>query len=99
HVLRKPFEVYRLIPFLHLSGGMGSVKTEYVPGGENSPTAVASQASASSMLISFGAGIKYYTPSGFGARVILDYFSRQDSFAEDTYNEIWTKTQSGPRFY
>lgn len=99
HILRKPFEVYRILPFLHLSGGMGSVKTEYAPGGQNSSGAQAIEGSASSMLLSFGAGLKYYTPSGFGARVIFDYFSRQDKFAEDVNKEIWTKTQNGPRFY
>lgn len=98
HILKKPFEVYTLIPYLQVGMSMGSIKTQYTPGSEN-PTGEISQGTGSSMAVMFGGGLKYYTPKGFGARVVLEYFSRKDNFAEDYRGVIWSKTQSGPRFY
>lgn len=98
HILKKPFEIYTLIPYLQVGASMGSIKTQYTPGAENLNGQVA-QGTGSSMSVMFGGGLKYYTPKGFGARVILEYFSRKDDFDVDYRDVIWSKTQSGPRFY
>ena len=49
-----------------------------------------------SSFVSLAVGAKYYTRSGFGARMILDYYQRGEDYTiEDSDN--YTKTTAGPR--
>lgn len=81
------------IGYLRGSAAMGSASASSTTYNETDKEFVSSSVSGSSTSFSFGIGGKYYTRSGFGARAIIDYYSRSEG-----YNEEVTKTVSGPRF-
>lgn len=96
HPWTKPSVVNDFIPFLSFSLAMGSVKSTYEPGDENNG-APAQTAQGSTMAYALGGGFKFYTNKGWGARAILDYYTRTDSMKEDTLT--WTRSVSGPRLW
>lgn len=90
----RPSKTFKLIPYASFMMMLGSVSTTYNPGIEGGSSEANSGSSTS---YSFGGGAKYYLHNGFGARVDFDYYSRGDSFADDTTGTKWITTKSGPR--
>lgn len=88
-----PSATYRFIPYFHVSGSIGNVKSEYVDGisGESLST------NGSTNGFSIGFGYKYYTQKGFGGRVLLDYYQRGEELEEDTLVQAYSRTVNGPR--
>jgi hypothetical protein len=74
---------------------MGSTTTTMNPG-ENS-AAKAESLTGAIVSYSIGAGVKFYTNKGYGARMKLDYYMRGDKFGTDSFNTSWIKNKSGPR--
>jgi hypothetical protein len=98
HFLSVPHRSKQFHPFLQLSYAIGRV-TDSFSGGARSTTAQAtSEVDGSSTSYSIGVGVKYFVSNGFGARAIIDMYSRQDQFDTDTATGAeWTRDQSGPR--
>lgn len=98
HPLTAPSAVNKIIPFGTFSYFMGMTNSTYNPGEENS---VGKDEMVGGVFsgYSLGGGVKYYTAHGYGARVILDYYARTDTFETDEYSVLWTKTYVGPRLY
>ncbi|MEC7275741.1 MAG: hypothetical protein VXV96_05415 [Bdellovibrionota bacterium] len=95
HYIAPPLSYGRLIGFSGLTLGVGSV-SDTIDLLSASSNQVSTTASGSSSFFSVATGVKYYTESGFGARAVLDYYQRSESYElenGDTYN----KTVSGPR--
>ena len=74
---------------------MGNSTTTMNPGANS--LASSEQLNASVVSYTLGAGVKFYTSEGFGARMQLDYYARGDSFANDRFNVSWVKNKVGPR--
>lgn len=83
------------IPFLHLSFGIGQVKSSYKAGANN--IGFSDNANGSTTSLSVGFGYKYYTRSGFGFRAMVDYYQRGEKFKEDTQVHTFSRTVNGPR--
>jgi hypothetical protein len=98
HPLRLPSLVNVFIPYATFGFSYGSVIDRYNPGSySNTPSDF--ESTGSLLSFAFGAGIKFYTGEGYGARAVIEYFSRTDSFVSNDFGENWTRTISGPRFY
>lgn len=95
HYIAPALSFNRLIGFSGISLGVGSVKDSVEILSENS-TNVSSQFDGSSSFISLATGLKYYTPGGFGGRIVLDYYRRSESYVFDD-SENYTKVVTGPR--
>lgn len=92
HPSKLPSAVHEFIPYFHLGFTFGSVKSSTeVPGGETI------SASGSSTGFSAGGGYKFYTARGYGARFLVDYYVRNESYGEDDLKASYTKTVGGPR--
>jgi len=95
HPFKKSGKVLEFIPYFNLGFGMGTVKSGYTPGARSVDEAVSTVGSSSSFNLGFG--YKYYLPSGFGARIFLDYYSRTDTFKEDSFTDKFVRLATGPR--
>ncbi len=95
HPTKKSGKVLEFIPYFNFGVGLGTIKSSYTPGQQSSDSAVSTVGSASSFNLGFG--YKYYLPSGFGARILLDYYSRTDSFKEDSNTNKFVRIATGPR--
>lgn len=95
HYIAPTLSYGRLIGFSGVSIGVGSVSdsVEILSG---SSTQEASPLEGSSNFLSLATGIKYYTESGFGARAMLDFYRRSESYVFDDETNF-TKVVSGPR--
>ncbi len=94
HFYNRPYDLSKLIGFATLSAGLGSVSiSEKVTTGASSTETTAE---GSSSFYSFGAGVKYYINSSFGARMVLDYFSSSESFSFEDGSTV-TRSLGGPR--
>jgi hypothetical protein len=91
-----PSGSYQFIPYFQLGASMGSVKSTYTPGTENTGGSELT-ANGTTMSFSLGFGYKFYTVRGFGARIMLDYYLRSERFKEDDLTNIHNRTISGPR--
>jgi len=76
---------------------VGSVETSFTPSPEIASAAPAEVLNAGTFGYLFGGGVKYFTPKGYGAKVSLDYVIRGDSFAADTQQNKYVKTNAGPK--
>lgn len=88
-----PSQTNRFIPYAHLAGMIGTTKSLYrddVADEERS-------ASGSTNGISLGFGFKYYVRSGFGGRILFDYYQRAEKFNEDDAGQSFNRTVGGPR--
>ncbi len=96
HFGASPLSYNRFIPFAGGSIGIGSVTDDVQILTANS-TAEPNTESGSSSFMSVAAGLKYFTRSGFGARIILDYYQRSETYEIENSEENYAKTVSGPR--
>lgn len=97
HPTRMPSETMTFIPYFNLSASMGSVKSTFKPGQENAGGPEL-DANGTTTGFAVGFGYKFYTSRGFGARAILDYYMRSESYKEDDATNKFNKTVAGPRF-
>jgi hypothetical protein len=97
HLFGDPFAFHRLIGYFNFSMAMGKSSDSFIV--DNAPLQPYNGISNS---WSLGVGGKYYLPSGFGARLLFDYYNRQEkySFDQDTSNNVAdvNRTYSGLRF-
>jgi|GEM_PF-6254106 len=85
---------------LYLTGGAALGKiTDAFAGGANLPASSNTlEVQGDSRSLFAGLGLKYHLKSGFGMRMLLDYYMRQDSFIISTSNnEEWLRNKQGPR--
>lgn len=92
----KPSLAFTFIPFIHASVSMGAVKSSFQPGSENTAGEEVSN-TGSTNGVSVGFGYKFYTNRGFGARAMVDYYFRNETYEEDDLNNSYTKAVAGPR--
>ncbi len=98
HPWSLPSMVNHFIPFLSFSIGMGSLSSSYEPGVE-APGGATQEAQGSTMSYALGAGYKFYTNRGFGARAILDFYTRTEKLSQADTDLTWDRTSSGPRLW
>lgn len=96
HPFTLPSKSNEFIPFIHGTFNIGVVKSTYKQG-TNGGGLEDSSASGSTNGFSIGAGYKFYTSKGFGARMMLDYYMRSEKFKEDDQQLTFNKKVSGPR--
>jgi len=96
HFKAYPWEMNTFIPYLHLSGFMGNLKSKFQTGNE-AATENSLSTTGSSFGFSLGGGYKFYHSSGFGARILIDYVYRTEKFKEDTTANKYIRTTAGPR--
>lgn len=95
HPTKLPSLANAFIPYLNFSLGIGTVKSDFNPGLITDITEYS--ASGSSTSFGFGFGYKYYTSSGFGARMLFDYYFRTEKYNEDDQRRSFNRTVAGPR--
>lgn len=88
-----PSQTNRFIPYVHLAGMIGSTKSLY----RDDVADTERSASGSTNGISLGFGFKYYARSGFGGRMLFDYYQRAEKFGEDDAGQSFNRTVAGPR--
>lgn len=88
-----PSQTNRFIPYVHLAGMIGSTKSFY----RDDVADTDKEASGATNGISAGFGFKYYTRSGFGGRMLFDYYQRAEKFKEDDAGQSFNRTVAGPR--
>ncbi len=96
HFGGSPLSYNKFIPFAGGSIGVGSVSDDVQVLSSNSTSPSVTEEGSSSFL-SVAGGLKYYTRSGFGARIILDYYQRSETYEIENSEENFVKTVSGPR--
>lgn len=95
HPTKMPSLVNEFIPYLHVAYNIGAVKSTY-KAGTNGGVLDASASGVTSGF-SIGGGYKFYTHKGFGARFLLDYYRRSETYKEDLVGNTHNKLVSGPR--
>jgi hypothetical protein len=98
HPWARSYVINEFIPFLTVSLAMGSAQSTYEPGAEDVGGA-AQEARGSSSSYSLGAGFKFQTQRGWGARAVLDYYNRGEKLKNDVTGVSWTRTVAGPRLW
>lgn len=96
HYIAPALSYNRLIGFAGVSLGVGSV-SDTIELLSNNSTQTANTLEGSSSFLSLATGIKYYTRNGFGARAVLDFYRRSESYQFDEGEDSFTKVVSGPR--
>lgn len=96
HFTTTPLVYNKFIPFVGGSLGVGSV-TDDVQVLTSNSTSPSNTDQGTSSFLSAAAGLKYYTHSGFGARVLIDYYQRSETYKVDTAAGNYVKTVAGPR--
>jgi len=89
-----PLSFGRLIGYWTVTGGFGTA-TDEVSISRTSLNTTDNFEGASNF-ITLGLGAKYYTAFGFGARVLLDYYRRSETYEVVDSNDF-SRTVSGPR--
>jgi hypothetical protein len=97
HPTKLPGRTHAFIPFLGVNYGMGSVKSSYTSGSEGLGVETNLNSTGGTQSYSIGFGFKYFVPRGFGARVLLDYYSRVESYKQDVNTDKFSKKVGGPR--
>ncbi len=97
HPFKLPSVANEFIPFIHLGGHFGSVSSSFTPGrGATTTDEITNTGTASGF--SVGLGVKFYTYKGFGARALVDYYTRSETYKEEDLSLIkFTKVVAGPR--
>lgn len=98
HPTKLPSQTMAFIPYLHLSGNMGSVRSTYKSGKEGNGVVTDLAGNGGTQGFSAGVGYKFYTARGFGVRVLLDYYMRTERYKEDAQTDQFNKIVGGPRF-
>ncbi|MAF79125.1 MAG: hypothetical protein CME63_11525 [Halobacteriovoraceae bacterium] len=96
HFGGSPLSYNKFIPFAGGSIGIGSVSDDVQVLTANSTTPSSTEEGTSSF-ISVAAGLKYFTRAGFGARVLIDYYQRSETYEIENSDENFAKTVAGPR--
>lgn len=96
HPTKLPSLANEFIPYLHVAAHIGTVKSTYKKG-TNSDANPEMDSNGGSSGFSIGAGYKYYTFKGFGARVLLDYYMRTEKYKEDAVGLTMNRKVGGPR--
>ena len=91
-----PSQSNTVIHHLSYLFSLGSTNSTYRPG-MNQGSSPEESLDASVFKNSFGYGMKYYTASGFGARLQVNYDIRGDQYAVNSGNIKFLKTRIGPR--
>lgn len=97
HPTTLPSKTMTFIPYFHLAGGVGTVKSTFKAGQETNGTQDIS-ANGSTASFSGGFGYKFFTRNGFSARALVDYYMRSEKYKEDDALNTFTKKVGGPRF-
>ncbi|MGB0452824.1 MAG: hypothetical protein ACPGJV_03845 [Bacteriovoracaceae bacterium] len=101
HFLAHPLSYGQMIGYVTGSFGVGST-TDTVTTVDSTNKSTTTPYDGSSTFASLGGGLKYYIQNGFGGRLLLDYYTREeeysvtDSSSGQTSN--YAKTVSGLRF-
>lgn len=88
-----PSQTNRFIPYVHLAGMIGSTKSL----ARDDAADTERSASGTTNGFSLGLGFKYYTRSGFGGRILFDYYQRGEKYKEDEAAQSFNRTVAGPR--
>jgi hypothetical protein len=94
--LTMPSKTYSIIPYLQYLLQFGSTNSTYKSGNENQGAAT-DTLDGSIISHNFGAGFKFYTARGYGARLIFAYEMRGDQYGNDSLDVSWLKTRVGPK--
>lgn len=93
HFYNTPFDASVPVFYGGFTFGLGSLSTTTTTTGTTSSE---SELSGSSSFYSFAVGMKYFIPSGFGAKVVLDYYITNESYEFDD-GTTQEGSLSGPR--
>lgn len=93
HPTKLPSVVGEFIPFFTVGMGFGQVKSTAESAGAGSELSATGTANS----FTIGGGYKFYARNGFGARVLLDYYMRKESYDEDEMTSQFSRDLSGPR--
>lgn len=96
HFGSSPLMYNKLISFVGGAIGIGNVSDDVQVLTSNS-TSPSNTDTGTSSFISAAAGLKYYTRSGLGARIMIDYYQRSETYKVDASTDNYIKTVSGPR--
>jgi hypothetical protein len=96
HYIAPALSYNRLIGFAGVSLGVGSVSDTIEVLSNNATAQTSSTLDGSSSFLSLATGLKYYTRGGFGARAMIDFYRRSESYQFDE-GDSFTKVVSGPR--
>lgn len=100
HPLEMPHLTNKFIAFGNFTYYMGSVRSTYNPGSEDTSGDSESEAINGSISgYSIGGGGKYYLAKGYGFRIILDYVNLTEKFTKDSIGVQWSRSRIGPRTY
>lgn len=100
HFYREPHSVHQLIGFANVTLGLGSVSEDFeFHTGTTSVSSSNLSLSGSSFFFSLGLGAKYLTSSGWGGRILLDYYRNSFKFSEDANGDTYTSILSGLRVF
>ncbi len=95
HYMAPALSYNRLIGFAGVSLGVGSVSDTREELGSTT-TLENETIDGSSSFLSLATGVKYYTRGGFGARAMIDFYRRSESYPFEE-GDSFTKVVSGPR--
>jgi hypothetical protein len=98
HPMTKPDSVNQFIPYALANIEFGVREDTVTDGGT---LTISNESMKASLLnMAFGAGVKFYTGEGYGARAAFDYYLETASYnATSTFTEAWTKSTNGPRLW
>lgn len=91
HPTKLPSQTGEFIPFFNVAMGFGQVESVL----QTQTTELSATGTGNSF--SIGGGYKFYARSGFGARFIIDYYMRKESFDSDLSGLQFSRDISGPR--
>jgi hypothetical protein len=96
HPFAFPSRVGEFVPFAHVGLHMGTIRSSYQAinplVGEHD-----GDANGTTSGFSIGGGVKFYTARGFGARAVIDYYTRAEKYREDIIGNTNVKRVAGPR--
>jgi hypothetical protein len=98
HPTKLPSTTLDFIPYFHFSFNLGSILSSYTAGSEGGGATNELSANGGTQGFSLGFGYKYYLADGLGIRVLLDYYSRTETYEADDQTNKFNKVVSGPRF-
>lgn len=84
--------VSKFIPFINFSFAFSSSSITVDNG------TIIQDASGNGNALSIGAGVKMYTPKGYGMRAVLELF-RESEKLTDSSQVVWVRNNTGPRLY
>lgn len=92
-----PSSVMTFIPYFHLAASMGTAKSTFQNGDDSPSSTNTWSANGGTSGFSLGFGYKFYTQRGFGARILADYYVRQEKYKADANNRVFNRSVTGPR--